>query len=142
MSDMLTYDELESLKGRWRLYLTGNRQWYYQNDPVPYTLGEDFDRLFKHIDAQAAEVERLKRVVSNSIEARVDALIRGECEQAFQKFGDFNSAHELYAVLKEELDEFWESVRHNKPDAWELVQVAAVARRGVIQMTASSEGGA
>ena len=37
-----------------------------------------------------------------------------------KKFGKFTSMHEAYAVIKEELDEFWESVKGNDPDPKEL----------------------
>ncbi|MFO1458255.1 MAG: hypothetical protein U1G08_02530 [Verrucomicrobiota bacterium] len=46
-----------------------------------------------------------------------------------------NSAHEGYAVLLEEVDEFWEEVRKKRHDrsqvlmVEELVQVATVAQR-------------
>jgi hypothetical protein len=57
-------------------------------------------------------------------------MLRGE-----HKFGGFNSAHELYAVLQEEVDEFWQSVKEDDPDPAELLQVAAVALRGVLQLS-------
>lgn len=66
--------------------------------------------------------------------------IQKEAKKAFNKFGHFNSTHELYGVLIEEVDEFYELVRQ-KPNPKkaqrmieELTQVAAVAYRGVIEL--------
>jgi hypothetical protein len=64
--------------------------------------------------------------------------VAAEIAKARAKHGPMNSLHEAYAVILEELDEFWEEVR-----AWrgskgdtdrvkarkELVQVAAMAMR-------------
>jgi len=56
-----------------------------------------------------------------------------EFDRSYHKFPDFNSAHEGYAVIKEELDELWHEVKHNKdPEAYnrmraEAIQVAAMA---------------
>lgn len=61
-----------------------------------------------------------------------------ELDRAEKKFGPFNSAHEGWAVLMEEVDELWEAVRmqygperhlqmHN-----EAVQVGAMALRFLI----------
>jgi glutamyl-tRNA reductase len=60
-----------------------------------------------------------------------------ECElgRARSKHPPINSAHEGYAVILEELDEFWEWVRKKKesrdmPSMYsELVQIAAMAQR-------------
>lgn len=59
-----------------------------------------------------------------------------EMEFAVEKFGSFNSTHELYAVLLEELEEFWDSVKKNEPSSYELIQVAIVAIRGYEELTA------
>lgn len=56
-----------------------------------------------------------------------------ELQSARAKFPKFNSAHEGYAILLEEVDELWEEVRRkNRSDTLvlaELIQVAAMARR-------------
>jgi hypothetical protein len=62
--------------------------------------------------------------------------LRVEMKRGHDKFGDFNSTHELYAVLQEEVDEFWDSVKSNDPDPMELLQVAAVALRGAVELCA------
>jgi len=50
-----------------------------------------------------------------------------------RKRGDFHNKHETYAVLLEEVEEFWESVKKDRPDFVELLQVAAVAIRALDQ---------
>lgn len=58
-----------------------------------------------------------------------------ELEKAEALHGPYNSYHEAYAVILEELDEFWEIVRmktqdRNDRDAYvELVQIAVTAWR-------------
>lgn len=51
-----------------------------------------------------------------------------------EKFGGFSSWHEAYAVIKEELDEFWDGVKKNDPDPYELVQVAACAQLAIVAL--------
>jgi len=62
-------------------------------------------------------------------------LVRDEWERARGKHEPMNSPHEAYAVILEELDEFWEEVRA-QTDARngahmlkELVQIAAMCER-------------
>lgn len=58
-----------------------------------------------------------------------------EFVHAQQQHKPLNSLHEAYAVILEELDEFWDEVRKKAEDRdpelvyWELVQVAAMAWR-------------
>ncbi len=49
-------------------------------------------------------------------------------------FKPFSSAHEAYAVIKEELDEFWESVKANRPDKKELIQIGAMALAALVEL--------
>ena len=58
-----------------------------------------------------------------------------ELEKAENLHGAYNSYHEAYAVILEELDEFWEIVRQKTQDRddrkayIELVQIAVTAWR-------------
>ena len=62
-------------------------------------------------------------------------LIAAECERAQAMFCPFNSSHEAYGVIREELDEFWDAVKANDgPGARaEAVQVAAMALRFLVE---------
>ncbi len=67
-------------------------------------------------------------------ERRLDlalSLVREEVIRAIKKFPEFNSSHEGYAVIAEELDELWDEVKRDRPDLAreEAVQVAAMAVR-------------
>lgn len=55
-------------------------------------------------------------------------LVRKETIKAHQKYGKFKSKHEAYAVLLEESEELWETIKKKQPDQRtkeEAVQVAA-----------------
>jgi hypothetical protein len=60
-------------------------------------------------------------------------MVRDELKRARIHHGPQHSAHEGYAVLLEEVDEYWELVRAKSHDPVyaikELVQVAAMAQR-------------
>lgn len=64
-----------------------------------------------------------------------------EAQRAAAKFDPFNSAHEGYAVLAEEVDELWDEVKADRLDLAieEAVQVGAMAIRFVAEMTAKRE---
>jgi hypothetical protein len=57
----------------------------------------------------------------------IGVAIEDEIERARAKFPAFHSQHEAYAVILEELDEFWEKVRRDEDGRQELIQVAAMA---------------
>jgi hypothetical protein len=77
-----------------------------------------------------------------------------EIQVAREKYGPFNSTHELYGVLSEELDEFWDQVKKKNSDhsmfdlpimdqhvkdkknamIHELMQIAAIALRGMAEL--------
>lgn len=68
--------------------------------------------------------------------ANLSEEIYEEFLKASSKFPAFNSEHEGYAVLKEEVDELWEAIKLNqkKPERHNLcrkecIQVAAMALR-------------
>ena len=74
-------------------------------------------------------------------------IVSQEIQTAKEKYGPFNSTHELYGVLKEEFEEFFEIVKERplqfedeKDSAksyrmiHELSQIAAVALRGIDEL--------
>lgn len=65
-------------------------------------------------------------------------LIAAEARRARAKFAPFNSSHEGYAVLAEELDELWDDVKANNIEhsIEEAVQVGAMALRYIADMRA------
>jgi len=76
------------------------------------------------------------------------AFIANEYNDASSKFPKFNSAHEGWAVLKEEMDELWEAVRLNQknPDRAEqleneAIQVGAMAVRFLVDCCTSRNNG-
>lgn len=67
--------------------------------------------------------------------------VEAELKRALEKFPSFNSGHEGWAVIKEELDELFERVRlkQSTPDRDQLMygeamQVAAMAIRFMIEI--------
>lgn len=56
-----------------------------------------------------------------------------ELERATKEYGPLINGHEAYAVILEELDEFWKEVKKKQPDRVnmrkELIQIAAMVKR-------------
>ena len=42
-----------------------------------------------------------------------------------QNHGEFNSPHEIYAVLQQELDKYWDSLKSEDPDPDHLISLAS-----------------
>jgi hypothetical protein len=61
-----------------------------------------------------------------------------ELKSATRKFGPFNSVHEGYAVILEELDELWAAIKDKKSNdealLKEAIQVGAMAMRFVYDL--------
>jgi hypothetical protein len=71
-------------------------------------------------------------------DAEVIERVIGELRRAREKFpARFNSPHEGFGVLREEVDELWEGVRNleNTDPRAEAIQVAAMAIRFVVECT-------
>jgi hypothetical protein len=70
------------------------------------------------------------------MKAKIEATlweVQEELESAMDKFDPFNTAHEGYAVILEEVDELWTEVKTQNPE-WskmrrECIQIAAMAIR-------------
>lgn len=84
-----------------------------------------------------------------SNERAVSQLIQDvgfELDQAIRNWPPFNSAHEGYAVLAEEMDELWDHVKTNqrKRDLpkmqQEAIQVAAMAIRFALEVCSERTG--
>lgn len=65
-------------------------------------------------------------------------LVKDELDRATELAGPFNSPHEGYAVLIEEVDELWDEVKANEGTSHkgtsEAVQTAAMALRYLIDL--------
>ncbi len=63
-------------------------------------------------------------------------LVKSELLKANKKFPPFNSTHEGYGVLIEEVDEMWDEIKNNNTAAAniECIQVAAMAIKFVVSM--------
>ena len=48
--------------------------------------------------------------------------------------GKYNSAHEMAAVIREEFEEFWESVKEDDPDPNELLHICATTKRAIVEL--------
>ena len=62
-------------------------------------------------------------------------LLDFEMNTAFEKYGPYHNSHEQYAVLQEEVDEWFDAIKANISDScqYELLQVAAVALRFILE---------
>lgn len=87
-------------------------------------------------DARQSTAHLSAEAIAAIDEALAD--VRAEVIKAAGKFDGFNSAHEGYAVLKEEVDELWDEVKANRGYAEsgmkEAVQVAAMAVRYITDL--------
>ena len=70
------------------------------------------------------------------------ADVRRELNFATAKFGPFASAHEGYAILKEEVDELWDNIKANNSlyaQREEAIQIAAMAIRYILDITRAAK---
>ncbi len=84
--------------------------------------------------------------MATSEEADLLQSIMTELNMAQENWPKFNSAHEGFAVLKEEVDELWEQVKVNQKRRdlpkmkAEAIQVAAMAIRFALEVTDEING--
>lgn len=74
----------------------------------------------------------------SDIEDIVHNMIIEQCRNNVERYGDFNSFHEAYAVILEELDELWSEIKQKQPNGTkvmnEAIDVAACAMRFAIEV--------
>jgi hypothetical protein len=73
------------------------------------------------------------RVELGEIQEIMDCVFR-ELSRATKLHGPFNSTHEGYAIILEELDEAWDDIKANrvKESKQEMTQVAAMCIRYIM----------
>ena len=71
------------------------------------------------------EAQRIGSIEEATRKARVHARLTHR---------EFASWHEAYAVILEELEEFWESIKDNEPDMDELLQVSACCQLAIKEL--------
>lgn len=87
-----------------------------------------------------------ERIFLSGFESEAILAAERELAGAITKFAPFNSAHEGFAVLKEEVDELWDEVRAKQGardiEAMrkEAVQVAAMALRFIVDVCDAGRG--
>ncbi|KPL90019.1 hypothetical protein [Herpetosiphon geysericola] len=99
------------------------------------------------LDQAAAERKEQAQEIAfeDAIAPVLDAVLT-ELEKACRKHGAIRNQHELYAVLLEELEEFWVEVKKAQNSAVlsadaikELVQIAAMGLRGLLDLGAFTQ---
>ena len=94
-------------------------------------------RCFPELRDQAIASIRTDAIVTTFTgpqQSRVLYMVDGECRRGRHLHGDYRNHFHAWAVIKEELDEFWESVYRNAPDPDEIVQVAATSLRVLLEL--------
>ena len=93
------------------------------------------------LDALAVRV--VSRMPNREIQSKAQSIldeVMAELESAVNKFHPYNSAHEGYAVILEELDELWDEIKNNKAAGHEArqrkeaLQVATTAVRFILDL--------
>ena len=86
---------------------------------------------------------KFEPAVEQAIELDV-AEVEAELRRALEKYGPFNSSHEGYGILLEEVDELWHEIKNNKKIETrrlqydEAKQVAAMALKLMVCLKTSS----
>lgn len=89
---------------------------------------------YRKSENETAKKRPPSSISANQSDSRIEDIIcdvQLELRRAMSKFPRFHSAHEGYAVLKEEVEEAWEAIKANDPihARIEMMQVAAMAIR-------------
>lgn len=113
-------------------------------DGVPHHRVPALDARREVID-WLDEAPRHVRRVRSPRHHTLDDLVSLRARQITERFGDFASAHEIYGVLAEELDELFdvvkqrESMRSTTKMIRELVDIASAALRAANQLARSMD---
>jgi hypothetical protein len=95
---------------------------------------------------QRQAVEKLEHIViRDDSQARVLSLVGAELSRATAKFPRFNSLHEGWAVIQEEVDELWDEAKGHSTErvaaaVREAIQISAMGARFVVDICAKYRG--
>lgn len=115
----------------------------------PYSRDSGYFATRGHAEAELLEWNKL---VENPEPSKFPELeenlqkVKTECLQAMRDWPPYNSAHEAYGVLMEEVEEFWDHVKTNQkrrdlPNMKkEAIQIAAVALRIATEVCGEERG--
>lgn len=85
-------------------------------------------------------------MVKDELLNAIQRLIKTEMIKASEKFASFNTAHEGYAILLEEVDELWAAIKLKQSDVnrdthitHEALHVAAMALRFLYDICSKDE---
>lgn len=107
-------------------------------------LEEEFDEFWDSVKTNNPDPQELIQIAATAIAGSVwllfpyDKVIKQvsvEFEKFTQTHGYFNSAHELRGALKKAFDNFWDSVKGDDPNAFELIYISAIAVAGVVWLS-------
>lgn len=104
------------------------------------------DYSYVHYPAHTEYKKEVLPVKHNSAVERAFQDVDAELYSALSKFSPFNSAHEGFSVLKEEVDELWDEVKAKQGARdvdkmrKEAVQVAAMAIRFILDVCYDGRG--
>lgn len=107
------------------------------NFPYDHLKCLGFDKLKRYIPKEEN--------MTTPIEIGIVSEVMSEYEKASAKFAPFNSAHEGFAVLAEEVDELWDHVKTNQTKRdieamrREAIQIAAMAIRFAVDVCDNKE---
>lgn len=91
---------------------------------------EYFDRNYQNVPLRLAK--DIRDLVIGEQSDEILTAVMAEYKRATSLHGSFNSTHEGYAIIKEEVDELWDEVKKNgssKALQEEAIQIAAMAIR-------------
>lgn len=131
------FDEAKHLSDNTLLQTLGEIAGCLDGDVVEEYDGLAFEQVLLIRVREAFEALALRAAPSGEAAGEPRALftqlVHEELERAYAKHGrDPWGRHEFYAILLEEVDELWDAIKANRPDAdvhAEMVQVAAMCFR-------------
>jgi hypothetical protein len=142
LEDVLSHFEFELDDGRSTAWLLENKRdlfWDIYQELKPLRNAHKFTVAQRHAYPPPKGTHRIPKEIHVPYDTAAAIIeVVEELQSARIKFPPFHSAHEGYAVLKEEVDELWTEIKRKhqiKPDMrHEAVQTAAMAIRFLLDV--------